>query len=1257
VPSLLFPDPGSRYAQDASGRPAVNKTAVVYADADGDTLAEIYADSNGVKGTLIADAELTTDSYGFLPAWWGPAAGVDKLWVSVNAGPVWPVYADYDARIDTLTATVAAGGGGDGPGLAAHTAATTNVHGIANTAGLETQTGAAAKIAAHAAATDPHGDRAYTDSHAAATDPHGDRAYTDEQIAFQVAAHADTTIAVHGVANMAALETEDGAQDKADAAQAAAVATSAQRAANLADLTDPAAARTNLGLGAAALLDVGETAGTVAAGNDGRFADARTPLAHAASHGAAGFDPITLTQAQIVGLVTALAAKADLVSGVIPSSQIPPLTINAVYTVSSEAEMLALSASGGDLAIRDDLDPIEFYLLTGSDPSVLADWTQVNLAGSVVTVNGLSGAVVLGATDVGAVPTSRTILAGSGLSGGGDLSANRSLAVNFGTTAGTVTAGDDARIANAVQQTRTVSTTAPLTGGGDLSTNRTLGVANATTTTVGVIQLAGDLTGTGTTPTIATGAVTSAKIADGTIVDGDINASAAIAQSKVSGLTAALDGKVGTARTVTAGTGLTGGGDLTTDRTLAVVYGTTSGTAAAGDDSRVTGAAQKSANLSDLASAETARTNLGLGNVTNTADADKPVSTATQTALNLKAPIASPTFTGTVSGISKGMVGLGSADNTADLDKPLSTAAITALAAKVPRGDLAVNVLDHGAVGDGTTDDTSALNAAITAALAAKRPLFLPALNYKVTAALTTISGPLTITGHGATITQTTTTAGVLVIAASDIRVEGLKFAGPGGTTSASGLPKAIRAEGSSAAAYLARIAIEDCHITGFRGYGIYAQWVQELTVRRCKIREIWHAGIAMLSTLRSEISDNDVAEMFNPVNCYGIIASRNELGSMATYPRSTDILIARNRVHNIPTWEGIDTHAGQRINVIGNTIVGCKIGVAIGGCADETNTLATYAPIDCAVANNTIDSDVTDGTAGPGISFSGAVDSGARGTGTITGNIIRGHGTQDNSNQGAIYLHTTDGLAISGNTIVDPSPIGIALYHTNRGYSITGNTIIDPWTDDGAIAGCVSAISSNNAGSIGDNSFIRGDLSGKAVIAGEGVRVNNLSNNTASLGANYSTMTTPVVDANRLTFSALGRGRACASTGNPEGTQVAPAGSIYENLNGGAGTTLYYKESGSGNLGWRQVAGCIDASATLDFPSIAAGGTAELAITVTGATVGDPVHLGPPATLNNGLLPWARVSATNTVTVRIHNATSGAINPTGATWKVRVSK
>jgi hypothetical protein len=42
------------------------------------------------------------------------------------------------------------------------------------------------------------------------------------------------------------------------------------------------------------------------------------------------------------------------------------------------------------------------------------------------------------------------------------------------------------------------------------------------------------------------------------------------------------------------------------------------------------------------------KSDVGLGNVDNTSDANKPISTATQTALDLKANLASPTFTGTV---------------------------------------------------------------------------------------------------------------------------------------------------------------------------------------------------------------------------------------------------------------------------------------------------------------------------------------------------------------------------------------------------------------------------------------------------------------------------------------------------------------------------------------------------------------------------------------------------------------------------------
>lgn len=41
------------------------------------------------------------------------------------------------------------------------------------------------------------------------------------------------------------------------------------------------------------------------------------------------------------------------------------------------------------------------------------------------------------------------------------------------------------------------------------------------------------------------------------------------------------------------------------------------------------------------------------------------------------------------------------------------------------------------------------------------------------------------------------------------------------------------------------------------------------------------------------------------------------------------------------------------------------------------------------------------------------------------------------------------------------------------------------------------------------------------------------------------------------------------AGTGSPESVVTAPVGSVFLRTNGGANTTLYVKESGTGNTGW----------------------------------------------------------------------------------------
>ncbi len=61
---------------------------------------------------------------------------------------------------------------------------------------------------------------------------------------------------------------------------------------NLSELASAPTARANLGLGGSATLNVGSTAGTVAAGDDSRLSNARTPTAHASTHQFGGSDPV-----------------------------------------------------------------------------------------------------------------------------------------------------------------------------------------------------------------------------------------------------------------------------------------------------------------------------------------------------------------------------------------------------------------------------------------------------------------------------------------------------------------------------------------------------------------------------------------------------------------------------------------------------------------------------------------------------------------------------------------------------------------------------------------------------------------------------------------------------------------------------------------------------------------------------------------------------------------------------------------------------
>jgi len=95
---------------------------------------------------------------------------------------------------------------------------------------------------------------------------------------------------------------------------------------------------------------------------------------------------------------------------------------------------------------------------------------------------------------------------------------------------------------------------------------------------------------------------------------------------------------------------------------------------------------------------------------------DQTAASSLTTLVGTKAPLASPTFTGTVSGITKTMVGLGNVDNTTDLLKPISTATQTALDTKLATSVAASTYATKASpVFTGTVDFSGATVTGITA--------------------------------------------------------------------------------------------------------------------------------------------------------------------------------------------------------------------------------------------------------------------------------------------------------------------------------------------------------------------------------------------------------------------------------------------------------------------------------------------------------------------------------------------------------------
>jgi hypothetical protein len=217
-------------------------------------------------------------------------------------------------------------------------------------------------------------------------------------------------------------------------------------------------------------------------------------------------------------------------------------------------------------------------------------WQKVDNSDAVVSVNGQTGAVVLTAANVGAVANTVHVIAGTGLSGGGQLTGN--VTINVANTAvvtgtygaanavGTFTVNQQgqlttasnvaidiavANVAGAVANTVNVLAGGLLTGGGALTGNVTISLANVPIANVtgGVANTVNVIAGTGLSGGGNLASDVTLNLANTAVTAGSYGSSTQVAQ-----ITIDAQGRITAASNVAVSGGGTGGNVVTSIATI-----------------------------------------------------------------------------------------------------------------------------------------------------------------------------------------------------------------------------------------------------------------------------------------------------------------------------------------------------------------------------------------------------------------------------------------------------------------------------------------------------------------------------------------------------------------------------------------------------------------------------------------------------------------------------------------------------------------
>ncbi len=256
-----------------------------------------------------------------------------------------------------------------------------------------------------------------------------------------------------------------------------------------------------------------------------------------------------------------------------------------------------------------------------------------------------------------------------------------------------------------------------------------------------------------------------------------------------------------------------------------------------------------------------------------------------------------------------------------------------------------------------------------------------------------TINKSLTLVG--ARINPPANTRG-LIVTASNVTVDSVVITGSQATT------YRWNEVGILTTGSISNLVVRSSTLQRFGNTGIWLGPTTNARITGNTIEDAVYAGIMDIAGSRDRIDNNVVRRIgvvgasANGNNAYGIAIS-NDGGTL-----SADIVVDGNTVATVPTWHGLDTHAGQRITFSNNTVSGSPRALFI--TTDGDGRAATSIM----VTGNTFRG--PDGAADPvAVTLYATVDV------TVTRNVARGWGAGNFVND---YQGRSTRLDVSDNDV-----------------------------------------------------------------------------------------------------------------------------------------------------------------------------------------------------------------------------------------------